>query len=292
MPSFTRILGPMGKIADLASHLQSVLWAVNALRGGTVPDDAPAAIKALRSGVFGAGDEVAIQQAVLQLKADEAAYVWGILDYGYIKPAKSSLVGRIWAVMVLNKWRTIVGKLDLPGQKVGTVEKVKTVLDPAVKGVRTVETEKRDLQSDGNKLSLAFLRSVVKTIKTEEKRLLQRNASLPADQQLTPEQCREAGYQIVLAQFEAAGIPRMPSPETLAEIDNLLRNARGWIIKLILEGHAGLVKYIDDAHQKLEDRRAAELEAIWGSIPHDERTFGKHPLRALRAAIARLEQHT
>jgi type I restriction-modification system DNA methylase subunit len=107
----------------------------------------------------------------------------------------------------MNAWRTFAVKLSSSSKKVGTKEHTVTRKEDGKTFTdKTVEDIFKKPETND---SLEFLKRIIEIINKH-----------PANE--------EAGFRAVVEYFEAAGVPKMPSEETIRFIEDEVLNFRQW----------------------------------------------------------------
>lgn len=208
----------VSEVSGALSHFHTVFSLLSTLRGKDVPDNAPDEVKNA-AGVLGIGDEIDLQKIFLEFEGDDLEILTGFIHYHFLRYESKS--GSIIAWWQLNKWRTLVTKLDPPTHKTGTEETIVVTSPKNGEGGATTDantkvtsTIKKDMTNGGSQLTLHFMQRIIQIVKKEEENI----------NDGTKDSRRNTGYEKVITYFESTGIPTMPKPETVEWIEQIEQN--------------------------------------------------------------------
>ncbi len=232
--SIFKIIGSLiGRTAEIGSHIHTVSDIIGAFSGKEPRENAPALVKGLY-GVLGKGDERALYVLLEKLEANDPGsrevlagfFSWHFKHDNFTERSLSWWYG--------NAFRAFVTQMgSSTGHVEGTAETVVESRDQDT-GATVRTTTKKEVRGEGTDNALNFLKMMVSIIRSEQDPV--------------------AGYQKLVGEFKAFGVPHIPT-NTAGTIGQVLEGVGTGITRA---GTAGTKVYRDTQAAIIRDTRRVE----------------------------------
>jgi len=211
---FKKIGSFLGNTVEIGSHIHTVSDIIGAFSGKEPHENAPAVVKGLY-GVLGKGDERALYVLLEKLETDDPGSREVLAGFFSWHFKHNSFTERTVSWWYGNAFRAFVTQMgSSAGHVEGSEETVVESKDQAT-GTTTRTTTKKEVRGNGTNNALNFLKMMVSVIRSEQDRV--------------------AGYQKLIREFEAFGVPHVPA-NTAGTVGQVLEGVNARITRASIAG--------------------------------------------------------